>query len=82
MIYMLRGAFDMLSDFVGQWWFDTQDPLELETVPAMITEAEEDEDDTPLPPATGHDRPRCVGCGDPNFSLESEYCIACRVGMR
>jgi hypothetical protein len=78
---MLRGAFDMMYDFLGQWWFDAEDPLELETVPAMVAEAEDDDDGTPLPPPTGDDKPRCVSCGDPNFSLEGERCIACRIGM-
>lgn len=81
MIYLLRGALGMVSDYLGQWWFDEQDQLELETIPAMVAEAEDDDDGEPLPPRTGDDRPRCTVCGDPNFSMESEYCIACRIGM-
>lgn len=89
MIYMLRGLFDvMCSAFTGGWWFEDQEPLVVDPVPPALIESrydntpEEPEDDgTPLPPPTGSDKPECVKCGDPNFSLESEICIACRIGM-
>lgn len=78
-----------MVDYTGQWWLETQEPLNLDPIPAQISDenvegGEEDidvDDGTPFPPVTGEDRPRCIGCGDPNFSLESEYCIACRIGM-
>lgn len=84
---MLRGLYDLLCSVPASWWFATQTPLDLEPVPAMITEADledefDDDDGTPLPPPTGHDKPVCVSCGDPNFSLEGDLCIACRIGMR
>lgn len=89
---MLRGAFDMIWQYTGQWWFDTQQPLDLDPIPATIhemtdgywqtVEEGDDDDNTPLPPPTGHHLPKCVECGDPNFSLNSEYCISCRIGVR
>lgn len=81
----------MINDFTGQWWFASQTPLDLDPVPAEVNETDLDDeaedavdyadDDTPLPPPAGHDKPVCKSCGDPNYSLESEFCIACRIGM-
>lgn len=76
----------------GQWWFATQEPLDLDPIPASDegpsdsvpedpTQPWWDDKSIPTPPPTGEDKPACVGCGDPNFSLESKYCIACRIGM-
>lgn len=87
MIYMLRGLFDtMCMAFTGQWWIDQQDaldpmppaPLPHESDVVMITDAD---DDGPLPPDTGSERPACGICGDPNFSLSGDVCIACRIGV-
>lgn len=95
MIYMLRGLYDLVcSAFTGGWWFDAQEPLDHGPVLATVSEQPEDLDDDedideyddddsePLPPPAGHDRPRCISCNDPNYSLDSELCIACRVWMR
>jgi hypothetical protein len=92
-IYILRSLYELFCNITGQWWFSQQQPLNLDPIPATISnDVSEDEvtseepvadydDGTPLPPATGSDKPVCKGCGDPNFSLEKEYCIACRIGM-
>jgi hypothetical protein len=90
MIYMLRGLYDMVHEFTGQWWFDTQEPHDHGPVPALTNSGdgywqtvEEDSDDkTPLPPPIGEGLPGCVSCGDPNFSLDNDLCICCRIGMR
>lgn len=102
MTYILRSIYDLIhGSFVGAWWFEGQAPLDLDPIPATITnepdeDSSEDEapkegvapdgfieidDGTPLPPPAGHDKPICTVCGDPNFSLEGDVCIACRVGV-
>lgn len=88
MIYMLRGLYEILCSIPGNWWFDAQTPLDLEPVPATVTETAEEateeveyveiDDGTPLPPPTSEGKSLCVSCGDPNFSLDSEVCVACR----
>jgi hypothetical protein len=87
-IYMLRGLYDLAATaFTGAWWFDMQDQIEADSPPAVppsdptasqINVDWGEDDGTPLPPAAGDDLPACIGCNDPNFSLESDYCITCR----
>lgn len=87
MIFLLSAAWDRLADFTGQLWFAAQESENNDPIPATINEVayyskhEEDDDSTPLPPPTGSDKPECKACGDPNFSLEGDLCIACRIGM-
>lgn len=77
MIYVFRGLYDRVLDFTGGWWFDTQQPLDLDPVSAIISESADDSaDDENV--VHSKRRPKCRTCGDPNYSLESEICIACR----
>lgn len=99
MIYLLRGLYERLRQPidpnpyhhptpVGQWWFDSENPIDWG--PALATVAEhhgddavddDDDDGEPYPADTGSKRPRCKTCGGPNFSPENEVCIICRLGM-
>lgn len=79
MIYLFRWALDMLFSFTGAWW-SRQQQMDLEPLLATAGGGPIEDDDGPLPEEAGADRPRCTLCGDPNYSLESEICIACRIG--
>lgn len=75
---LLRGPFDVIGRALGQWWFDAQTPIDWGPALATVNESYADSR-KPLPEATGSERPKCKLCGDPNFSLEGEICIACRI---
>lgn len=91
MIVILRDLYSLFWDMLGYWWMGTQrpsSPVAPTTTPPVASaftefndETDWEDDGSPLPAATGSDKPACVSCGDPNFSLESEFCISCRVGM-
>jgi hypothetical protein len=69
------------EDYVaGQWWFDAED--QADWGPALATVADYHGDDDGEPITEDDDgRPRCAVCGGPNYSLASERCIACRLGI-
>ncbi len=50
----------------------------LTAVPPDVKEDEIDENESPSYDPEG---PKCRTCGGPNFSLEKDQCIVCRIGF-
>lgn len=93
MIYILRGLYDVVCEMLrpithpqpqpaGEWWFTSQDETDWATAFAVVAEHHGDDDGSgPMPESYGSDRPKCKTCGGPNFSLEDDECLICRLGM-
>lgn len=83
---VLNNLIGLLRSSVGQWWFDSQAPIDWG--PALVTvsnyHGDDDggEDDTETYPLDHWETlPKCKKCKGPNYSLENKNCLTCRLGV-
>ena len=64
---------------MSEWYYDDL-PTEVPIATSPSWERNiKDEEGTDEDCADIYHRPKCGTCGGPNFSLEGEVCIACRI---
>lgn len=76
---VLQGLHDAFMQPEGQWWFAANDPIDFEPSTVEPDPQCEEEDQDPVRAPHGSDLPKCRICKDPNFSMNDDRCITCRM---